>query len=171
MPPDDLARKTLPWLVFLTIGSVVGVWLGYIIVSDFRPLVSARTAPYAELSGNPDALSIDSHPVAPCENCADSYGSARYATEQHAPSDDNVYRDLGRVVIDYSQSEAPADDYRYGGRFPDRSSPQSADPADYSMVPDATVRKRGGSKRVILPPVEAQPDVVPLDRNVTPLIY
>lgn len=175
MTPDDLARKTLPWLVFLTIGSVTGVWLGNAIVSDVRPLASADITAYAELSGNPDALLPDSHPFAPCGNCADSYGVARSAREQRAGDFDDGYRALGRVEVDYPQLAAPSDDYRYGGGFPEKSPIPTARPMsdtlDRQMPADVSIPKKGASKRVIVQPLKSQPDAIPLDRKTTPLIY
>lgn len=175
MTPDDLARKTLPWLVFLTIGSVAGAWLGNAIVSDFRPQTTASITAYAELSGNPDALLADSHPFTPCENCADGYGNARYASEERVPDYEDGYRALGRVEIAYPQSEVRTHDYQYRGGFPERSLMPDTEPVsgtvDSPEPADVTNPKKGDSTRGNVQPLKAQPDAIPLDRRSTPLIY
>lgn len=80
-------------------------------------------ASYSRLSANPDAM-VQAADVAliPCPGCADSYGvAARLRAERdHRMSDE--FRELGVVDVDSALPDDPADDYRYGGRFPDPAS-------------------------------------------------
>jgi hypothetical protein len=116
MTDKGALRKSLLWLAIAGTGVVGGLLLGQLatggVGSDRGGMAS-----YAELTGNPNALAVESQAAEPCYDCTDGsgYGTAmqsRFAREGRMADE---FRELGAVEIDYASE--PADDYRYGGRF------------------------------------------------------
>lgn len=95
-------------------------------------------ASYTRLSANPDAMvQATDAGLIPCPGCADSYGVAARlrAQRDHRMSDE--FRELGAVDVDSSLPDDPADDYRYGGRFPDPASSAAVSLAQRDTAPAA----------------------------------
>lgn len=87
-------------------------------------------AHYSRLSANPDALVRQGESASACLGCADSYGAAmRLRAHQDRLTNGRMsdeFRELGAVDVDppmAAKYAEPADDYRYGGRFPDLDPP------------------------------------------------
>jgi hypothetical protein len=110
--------KALPWLAIAGTGIVGGLFLGQLATGGMSN-DDGEVASYAELSGNPNALAVESHAVDPCYDCADGWGYGTGVRSSYARQDrmDGEFRELGAVAIDYASE--PTDDYRYGGRFDD----------------------------------------------------
>lgn len=121
----SLRRATIA-VSLLVAGLLGGTLLGRVAVGSELLAGAGREPDFASLSSNPDALVADPvPPLPPCYGCADSYGVAermRAAREQ----DGEAYRALGEVDYDASMPDEPADDYRYGGRFPDTQIEQAS---------------------------------------------
>lgn len=118
MTDKGALQKTLLWLAIAGTGVVGGLLLGQLATGGVGG-GEGRMASYAELTGNPNALAVESQAVDPCYDCDDrsGYGSAmqsRFAREGRMADE---FRELGAVEIDYASE--PTDDYRYGGRFED----------------------------------------------------
>lgn len=109
-------RKALGWLGVVGFGAIGGIALGNLAIGDAGEPAD-RANSYAEFTGNPDATRVESLPVDPCYGCADSYGASMRLKSAREDRMDGEFRELGAVAIDYGS--APADDYRYGGRFDD----------------------------------------------------
>lgn len=81
---------------------------------------TGEPASYSRLSANPDALAPQGGGAAPCLDCADSYGVAiRLRARRDDRMNDDAFRALGTVDVDRPVRADTADNYRYGGRFPD----------------------------------------------------
>jgi len=112
-------------------GIAGGILLGGLAVGTGLGDRLERETSYADLSGNPAAPATDSLPELTCLDCADGYGvAARLRTIRDARSD-RAFRALGAVEIEYAPTSGQADDYRYGGRFPD---PERAEIADQPPI-------------------------------------
>ncbi len=102
-------------------------------------------ASYSRLSANPDALVPLGENAPACLDCADSYGAAmRLRAHQDRRASDRMsdeFRELGVVDVDPPTSVEPADDYRYGGRFPDLDPPARGEtlPARSGAAPTANI--------------------------------
>lgn len=113
------AAVVFRWLMLVLIGMVGGMLLGELAVGNRTLGLSDEIVSYSRLSANPDALVPQGEGVAPCPGCADSYG---VTVRMRAHRDDrmsNEFRELGAVDVDPPPALDPADDYRFGGRFPD----------------------------------------------------
>jgi hypothetical protein len=118
MTDKGALQKSLLWLAIAGTGVVGGLLLGQLAIGGLGS-DEGGMASYAELTGNPNALAVESQAVEPCYDCADGsgYGTAmqsRFAREGRMADE---FRELGAVEIDYASE--PTDDYRYGGRFDD----------------------------------------------------
>lgn len=115
MANDTKLQGALRWLGMGSTGILCGLLLGSFAVGEsLRP--AERDFSFSQYSGNPDALTVDSHPVEPCYGCADSYGVAVRLNAAHIQRADDAFRQLGAVEVD----QAPPDEcYRYGGNFDD----------------------------------------------------
>ncbi|OHD06909.1 hypothetical protein [Sphingopyxis sp. RIFCSPHIGHO2_12_FULL_65_19] len=115
----------LRWSLLAFVGIIGGIWLGEMAAGSRPRGGSSDVASFSRLSANPDALVAESDGTDPCLDCADSYG---VAMRLRANSDDRMsdeFRALGEIKTDEPTPADPQDDYRYGGRFPDRE-PQMA---------------------------------------------
>lgn len=113
------AAKVFRWLMLVLIGMVGGILLGELAVGNRALGISDEIASYSRFSANPDALVPQGEGAAPCPSCADSYG---VAVRMRTHRDDRMsegFRELGAIDVDPMLTPDPADDYRFGGRFPD----------------------------------------------------
>lgn len=108
--------KILAWLGIAGFGAIGGLLLGQVATGGMKG-GNDDGASYAELTGNPDALRVETRPVVPCDGCGEGYGSGMRAKFAREDRMDGEFRELGAVAIDYA--DEPADDYRYGGSFDD----------------------------------------------------
>lgn len=126
------------WLALAFAGIVGGMVVGELAAGD-RPGLQNRGAVegggFARLSANPGALTADPTASPPCRDCADSYGVAAQLRAQRTERANGSFRDPAAVDLDAPLSE-PADDYRYGGRFPDIAPP--VDTPETALPGDAT---------------------------------
>lgn len=164
MPRRALQSPTLQWLVLGALGTLGGLGLGAMTVGDEVGGRGGSDRSYSLLSGNPASLSVDSHPIAPCDFCADSYGvAARLAADDDADAMDASFRELGTVAFDPAADQASNDDYRFGGRFPDAPAEGDAGEVVVRRASDVVSADRGDSDA---PPVIAA--VVPAGAVVPP---
>jgi len=117
------SRDAGVWLVRLSAlalaGVTGGIMLGEMAAGTRLGNRADEPASYSHLSANPDALVPQGDGAAPCPGCANSYG---VALRLRADRDDRMgdeFRELGAVDVDPPILADAADDYRYGGRFPD----------------------------------------------------
>lgn len=175
MIPKNGIYKVVPWLVILAVGSAAGAWLGNIIIADLHPFTSIQYAPYADLSGNPDAVAVDSITAGSCEDCADHYGGygGVIAASARASADrEEEYRALGYVDTQHDWPVPFTDDYQYGGRYPDPPSASSGSGMrDRSISLPSPITGKDISPTTQPKHTEKAPDATPLDRKTTPLIY
>lgn len=99
-------------------GVAGGILLGGLAVGSGLRGQSEPEASYAALSANPSASVADGIAAPDCLDCPGSYGAAARLRAIHEVRSDDSFRKLGAVEIDPPIHE-PADDYVYGGRFPD----------------------------------------------------
>ena len=114
-------RRLVLGLGLALAGAVAGMLLGELASGGriVSPDGEGGSGGYARLSANPHALVADPLAASPsCLDCADSYGAAARLRAQRDERADAAFRDPGGVEPDASLPE-PADDYHYGGRFPD----------------------------------------------------
>lgn len=122
--------RLLRWSTLALAGVVGGMMLGDMAASTRLGGGGGEPANYSRLSANPDAL-VPQGDIAPaCIGCADSYGAAmRLRAHQDRRTYNRMgdeFRELGVVDVDPptpAEYAEPADDYRYGGRFPDPEPP------------------------------------------------
>lgn len=100
-------------------GIAGGILLGGLAVGSGLRGQSEREASYAALSANPNAATADGIAAPDCLDCPGSYGAAARLRAIHEVRSDDSFRKLGEVETDYPPIHEPADDYVYGGRFPD----------------------------------------------------
>ncbi|ALJ13261.1 hypothetical protein [Sphingopyxis macrogoltabida] len=126
-----------------------GILLGSLAVGSGLHSQSEREASYAALSANPNAAAADGIAAQDCLDCPGSYGAAVRLRAIHEVRIDESFRKLGEVETDYPPIHEPADDYVYGGRFPDpepemasRQGPVAAAPGSENPVilPDGGVQ-------------------------------
>jgi hypothetical protein len=128
--------RVLMWLTLCGAGVAGGILAGSLVVADGLSGAPERKASYAGLGGNPAAPATDNLPAPTCRDCADSYGvTARMRAIRDNRNNDHAFRELGAVELEYSPASEPADDYRYGGRFPDAAKPETADQQPLIAVP------------------------------------
>lgn len=108
-------------------------------------------ASYSHLSANPDAMVPSESTLIPCPECTDSYGVGARLRADHESRMSDEFRELGAIDVESSLPDDPADDYRYGGRFPDAAPSAS----DKPMQPE------------IAPPTVAASDQAPADTMTT----
>lgn len=137
-----LARP-LRWLLLALAGAIAGMMLGELVaggrIDESRDDIVRDGGGYAGLSANPDAMVADRTVAPACRDCADSYGAAARLRARRAERADAALRAADPIETEESPpppSES-ADDYRYGGRFPDTeptapvpSAPQDISPGD-----------------------------------------
>lgn len=108
------------WSALALAGITGGALLGEMAAGTRLGKEMAGPASYSHLSANPDALVAQGSGAAPCLDCADSYGvAARLRARRDDRINDDAFRELGAVDVDPPIMADAADDYRYGGRFPD----------------------------------------------------
>lgn len=166
MADKGATLRSLGWLGLAGVGVLGGLLLGQVAIGGLSD-DSASPASYAEVTGNPDALSVDAKPVEPCFGCTGGYGHGSAMQAKFARDDrmDAAYRELGAVEIDYASE--PADDYRYGGRFdeeedrpiiamqsPVATLPSAATEVEMPMPSGPTVPAAAGPA---VPSIEAEP--------------
>ena len=138
------------WSILAAAGVAGGMLLGNMAAETRLGGSAGEPASYSRLSANPDALVQLGNSAAPCLGCADSYGAAlrlrahhdgraddRMSDEFDGRADDRMsdeFRELGAVDVDPPAPVEPADDYRYGGRFPDPQ-PDSQRPTRLRATP------------------------------------
>lgn len=143
--------KILAWLGIAGFGAVGGLLLGQVAIGGVKG-GNDDGASYADRTGNPDALRVETQPVEPCYGCGEGYGSgirAKFAREDRM---DGEFRELGAVAIDHA--DEPADDYRYGGSFDD------PDAAAIIVMQSPVAAAAPPSRPVSQPESGAQPVVV-----------
>lgn len=106
------------WMLLALLGAMIGLILGDIAAGKRLGRTQGWNGSYAELSANPDAATANALPALSCSNCADSYGVAVRLRAERAERENDAYRKLGAVDLDWPVP-MPEDEYRYGGRFPD----------------------------------------------------
>lgn len=117
-----LARRWTLGVLLAAAGLAGGALLGTLVVGGgLRG--GDRTPSFADLSANPDALVADHQSQSPCLDCADSYGASARLRAERTDRMDEPFRELGKVDVDAAPVAEAADDYRYGGRFPDPEPP------------------------------------------------
>lgn len=121
--------RLLLWLTLCGAGIAGGFLLGGIAVGTGLGGAHEREASYADLSANPHATAADTISPLTCLDCPDSYGVAARLRTIRDHRNDDAFRELGAVEIDYSPTHESDDDYRYGGRFPDADRPEPIDRA------------------------------------------
>ena len=135
------------WSALLLAGVTGGALLGEMAAGTRLGRETGGPASYSHLSANPDALAPQGSGAAPCLDCADSYGVAiRLRAHRDEMMSDDAFRELGAVDVDPPILADAADDYRYGGRFPDPEpaaaatdeGPLAAVPAGAPSPPDTT---------------------------------
>ncbi len=122
-PSRDRGRWLLWWLTLTIIGCVGGIFLGEMTVGNRAGMVADAVPSYATLSANPDAPAMSAQPSNPCLDCPGSYGVGARMRAAREERMDDAFRELGAVDADMQHANEPADDYRYGGRFPDPAPP------------------------------------------------
>lgn len=151
-------RKALLWLAIAGTGVVGGLLLGHIATGGMGS-DDGGVASYAELSGNPDALAVESHAVDPCYDCADGSGygtgvQSRFAREGRMTEE---FRGLGAVEIDYAPE--PNDDYTYGGRFADADvAPPIVMQSPVAVLPAVSQTEPGAPLPAMAPPPATDPE-------------
>lgn len=112
--------RLLRWSVLALAGVTAGAMLGEMAAGTRLGGETGERASYSNLSANPAAL-VAQHDggILPCPGCADSYGVALRLRADRDVRMSDEFRELGAVDIDPPILADPADDYRYGGRFPD----------------------------------------------------
>jgi len=146
--------KVLAWLGVAGLGAIGGLLLGQMATGGMNG-GNDDGASYAELTGNPDALRVETQPVVPCDGCGEGYGSGMRAKFAREDRMDGEFRELGAVAIDYT--DEPADDYRYGGSFDD---PGIADTVIAMQSPVPTAQAQPPSPPASQPESGAPPIVV-----------
>ncbi|WP_077148223.1 hypothetical protein [Sphingopyxis sp. KK2] len=165
MADKGASLRALGWLGIAGIGAVGGLLLGQMATGGMGA-DAASTASYAELTGNPEALGVDSEAVDPCYDCADRHGygstlQSKFAREGRMADE---FRELGAVAIDYAADE-PADDYRYGGRFEEvEAGPVIAMQSPVAALPVAPV---GDAGHPVAPPPGVAPPPPPTEAVAT----
>lgn len=119
-------------------GVAGGTLLGELAVGTNRPGNVGEGRSYAGLSANLDALVPQGKGAAPCPECADSYGVAARLRANHHERMDGEFRRLGTVDVDPPLPDEPADNYRYGGRFPDPEPSRPEKITQAANPPDVT---------------------------------
>ncbi len=174
----DRAARRLVWALGLGLAGVaVGGLLGVAVVDKGFDRAADSDASFAGLSANPDALVTGQADAPPCPDCADSYGVAARLNARHDRPMSDAFRELGQVDGDSLPSPElapePADDYRYGGRFPDPAPRPEAQPRPEprdgpAMVipvapppPAATLPKPDGKPQQKSPGEPPEPPAVP----------
>lgn len=124
-------HRLLWWLALGGAGIGGGVFLGSMVVGTGLRDIFDRDTSYARLSANPNALASDTIEQSPCHDCADSYGAAaRLRAIPDERGDDDGFRQMDAIEIEYPRPDEPSDDYRYGGQFPDIEPPaETVEPA------------------------------------------
>lgn len=105
-------------MLLALLGAMIGLILGDIAAGERLGRTHSWNGSYAKLSANPDAATANALPALTCSNCADSYGVAVRMRAERAERENDAYRKLGSVDLDWPVP-MPEDEYRYGGRFPD----------------------------------------------------
>ena len=118
-------------------GTGGGILLGLAVVGESFRRSTDDNVSFAGFSANPDALVIERAEALPCPDCADSYGVAARLNAGRAHRMSDAFRELGRVEGGVISSPEPADDYRYGGRFPDPEPEPEPRPLPRLAVPVA----------------------------------
>lgn len=147
----------LRWLLLALAGVVGGMMLGEMTASTRLGGATDEPGTYAHFSANPDAL-VPQGEIAPdCIGCADSYGAAMRLRAHRDDRMGDEFRELGAVEVDPPTPTEPADDYRYGGRFPDPEPPArraAVTPAVAIAVPAALDSSVPSADETPLPPPE-----------------
>lgn len=106
--------------------TLIGALLGKMIVGDRLRVVGADRQPFASLSANPDAATVDPIAERDCIFCPDSFGVGAKLRDRHSqPEYAYPYApvELGESATSKSHRPAnndePNDNYRYGGTFAD----------------------------------------------------
>lgn len=127
-PSRDRGRRLLWWLALVVIGCIGGMFLGNMVVENRAEYMKSAGSSYARFSANPGAPNETAQPSLPCLDCPDSYG---IAAQMRAAPDASMGGESPGFGAFHSSDAAdsidahtppasePADDYRYGGRFPD----------------------------------------------------
>jgi len=161
MADKGASLRAMGWLGIAGVGVIGGLMLGQVatggIIGD-----EASGKSYAELTGNPEALGVDSRPIEPCYGCADGYGygsapQSKFAREGRMGDE---FRELGAVAIDYAADE-PADDYSYGGRFEEAEVVPVI--AMQSPVATLTAPPAGDTSNTVAPPTALAPPPQPTE--------
>lgn len=113
-----IGARLVRWSALALAGVTGGALLGELAAGPRLGIGTVEPTPYSHLSANPDALMAQGSGAAPCLDCADSYGVALRLRAQH---EDRMNNDAFRELVDVDPPilADAADDYRYGGRFPD----------------------------------------------------
>lgn len=135
MKQDELPGRAMRWVGAGLIGIVGGLLLGQITVGSDADLSPDSSVSYAAASGNPDALTVDSHIPTPCYGCDDGYAVAARLDALRGERMGDEFRELGAVDVDTAAQ--PDSDYHYGGRFPDPESTETAEPVIAMVLPIA----------------------------------
>lgn len=115
----DRGHRLVRWLLLIVAGLGGGLLLGEMAAENLHSVAARVGAPYSGLSANPEASRPAALSQDACLNCPDSYGAAaRMRADRDARMDD-AFRELGAVDAGASPFHESADEYRYGGRYPD----------------------------------------------------
>jgi hypothetical protein len=137
------SARLFRWSALLLAGVTGGAFLGEMAAGTRLGRETGEPASYSHLSANPDALAPQGSGAVPCLDCADSYGVAmRLRAHRDEMMSDDAFRELGAVDVDPPILADAADDYRYGGRFPD---------------PEPAAATTGGDPRADMPTGDASP--------------
>ena len=132
---DARLARPVRWLALALAGAIAGLLLGELVAGgriDANDGAIRESSGYAGFSANPDAMVADARAVPACTNCADSYGASARLRARRAEQ-----AEAGLPEPDVTDSEAmlpepAADDYRYGGGFPE---PERAAPVPSPAAP------------------------------------
>lgn len=118
-PSRDVSLRLFRWSMLALAGVVGGMMLGNMVAGSSAQRGAGEPASYSRLSANPDALVSQVENTAPCLGCADSYGVAVRLRAEREDRMSDEFRELGAVDDSPPYHDDLADDYRFGGRFPD----------------------------------------------------
>lgn len=121
------APRWFRWTLCAFAGVIGGLFLGDLVAGWHLVRPDSASQGYARFSANPDAMTGDAAPAPDCFDCNGHYGAATRLRSAHEARADASFRELGAVEIDTRYSE-PADDYHYGGGFPDARGRSESEP-------------------------------------------
>lgn len=132
-------KQLFRWSIIALAGTIGGMIIGEMVAEPLTKQRIGASAPFSDLSANPDAAEVHSGGILPCPDCRDSYGVAAQMRGDRENRMSGEFRELGAVDVVSTVPAEPDDDYRYGGRFPDPPTREPVERSPGALLADTSV--------------------------------